>query len=92
MYVHLVEVATDLNPPEGYLVQARDGTEVSSAIIGTFLNRSVVEERAPTIPLNFKILRCRRSINSLQLEEPLDVRACQTSYHNHYPTSYSFLF
>ena len=84
-------MATDLNPPEGYLVQARDGTEVSSAIIGTFLNRSVVAERAPAIPLNFKILQCRKNINSSE-ELLLDVRTCQTSYHNHYPTSYSFLF
>ena len=74
MSVDLVEVANDLNPPEGYLVQARDGTEDSSEIIGTFLNRTVVRERNPSVPLNFKILRCKQSINVNGIGELLDVR------------------
>ena len=72
----LVEVANDLNAPEGYLVQARDGTEDSSEIIGTFLDRNTVQERNPTVPLNFKILQCRRSMNSTG--ELLDVRECSS--------------
>ena len=72
MFVDLVEVANDLNAPEGYLVQARDGTEDSSEIIGTFLDPTVVEERDSSIPRNFKILQCGRSMNSTG--ELLDVR------------------
>ena len=54
-----VEVANSLNPPEGFLVQARNGTEDSSEIIGTFLDPSVVSARRPNIPVNYKILQCR---------------------------------
>ena len=54
-----VEVANSLNPPEGFLVQARSGTEDSSEIIGTFLDPSVVGERNLNIPRNYKILKCR---------------------------------
>ena len=66
-----VEVANSLNPPEGFLVQARSGTEDSSEIIGTFLDPSVVRERNPTVPVNYKILQCRSYKDSAQ--GPLDV-------------------
>ena len=80
MFVDIVEVANDLNAPEGYLVQARDGTEDSSEIIGTFLDRSIVQERNPTIPRNFKILQCGRSMNSTG--ELLDVSRSSISWSN----------
>ena len=37
-----VEVANRLNAPEDFLVQARDGANVTSEIIGTFLHLDVV--------------------------------------------------
>ena len=54
-----VEVANSLNPPEGYLVQGRNGTEDDSEIVGTFLVPSIVSSRNPNIPVNYKILQCR---------------------------------
>ena len=60
----LVEVANTLNPPEGFLVQARSGPEDSSNIIGTFLDPSVVTARNPSIPVNYKILKCRSHQNA----------------------------
>ena len=59
-FVHLsVEVANTLNPPEGFLVQARSGLEDSSEIIGTFLDPSVVAMRDSSIPMNYRILKCQ---------------------------------
>lgn len=59
-----VEVANNLNAPEGFLVQARDGTEDTSAIIGTFLCPDIVRERNSDIPVNYKILQCNESQNN----------------------------
>lgn len=59
-----VEVANNLNAPEGFLVQARDGTEDTSAIIGTFLCPDIVQERNSDIPVNYKILQCNESQNN----------------------------
>ena len=56
----IVEVANDLNAPEGYLVQARYGNETASEIVGEFLGTSTVQQRSRTVPLNFKILQCRQ--------------------------------
>ena len=47
-------MATILNAPEGFLVQARNGTDPSSEIIGTFLDPSVVSARNPNIPVNYQ--------------------------------------
>ena len=78
VYSHSVEVANSLNPPEGFLVQARNGTEDSSEIIGTFLDPSVVSARNPTVPVNYKILQCRSHQDSD--EGPLDVSTKSTGY------------
>ena len=66
-------MATILNAPEGFLVQARNGTDPSSEIIGTFLDPSVVSARNPNIPVNYKILQCKNSINSMENGELFDV-------------------
>ena len=68
-----VEVANSLNAPEGFLVQARDGTEENSTIIGTFLHPDVVRERTGIQTVNYRILQCRSHINSEDQEELLDV-------------------
>ena len=65
--IHAVEVRTTLNSPEGYLVQARSGTDDSSEIIGTFLSRSTVIGRDQNALLNFKVLECNRSIDEEEL-------------------------
>ena len=57
-YSITVELANTLNDPEGFLIQARSGTNVSSEIIGTFFDPAVVRIRDPTIPINYKILNC----------------------------------
>ena len=38
----IVELANNLNDPEGFLIQARNGTEDTSEIVGTFLDPDVV--------------------------------------------------
>ena len=54
-------MANSLNPPEGFLVQGRSGTEDSSEIIGTFLDPSIVPSSHPTVStVNYKILQCQR--------------------------------
>ena len=68
-----VEVRTTLNAPEGYLVQARSGTDDSSEIIGTFLNRITVMDRNSDIPLNFKVLECNQSAADTESGGPLPV-------------------
>ena len=60
----IVEVANSLNAPEGFLVQARDGTEENSTIIGTFLHPDVVRERTGHQTVNDRILQCKSHINS----------------------------
>ena len=65
-----VELATNLNAAEGFLIQARNGTDDSSEIIGTFLDPSVVRMRDSVVPLNYKILSCNRSIFDM---DPLPV-------------------
>ena len=67
---HAVELANNLNDPEGFLIQARNGTDVSSEIIGTFLDPDDARMRNPTVPVNYKILSCNRSMES---ESPLPV-------------------
>ena len=59
-----VEVANSLHAPEGFLVQARNGTEENSTIIGTFLHPDVVRERTGTNEVNYRILQCKSHINS----------------------------
>ena len=68
-----VELANTLNDPEGYLIQARNGTDVSSEIIGTFLDPDVVRIRDPFIDINYKILNCNRSILNIESGDPLPV-------------------
>ena len=58
-----VELANTLNDPEGFLIQARNGTDNSSEIIGTFLDPTVVTARSPATQVNYKILSCNRSIS-----------------------------
>ena len=64
MYTCTVEVANSLNAPEGFLVQACDGANVTSKIIGTFLHPDVVRERTGTQTVNYRILQCKSHINS----------------------------
>ena len=45
--IDLVEVANNLNAPEGFLVQARDGTEDSSEIMGRFLTETQWKKEIP---------------------------------------------
>ena len=54
-------MANNLNAPEGFLVQARSGTNDSSEIIGTFLHPDDVRARTGATRVNYKILQCRRS-------------------------------
>ena len=68
-----VELATSLNDPEGFLIQARNGTDVSSEIVGTFLDPDVVRVRNPTMQINYKILRCNHSISDTESEAPIPV-------------------
>ena len=63
----------DLNDPEGFLIQARNGTEDTSEIIGTFLYPDVVRARDPNVPINYKILSCNRSISDMESPSPLPV-------------------
>ena len=58
-----VELANTLNDPEGFLIQARSGTDNSSEIIGTFLDPDIVRMRNPAAQVNYKILSCNRSIS-----------------------------
>ena len=60
-----VELATSLNDPEGFLIQARSGTDVSSEIIGTFLDPDIVRVRNPTVEINYKTLSCNGSMESM---------------------------
>ena len=64
--IHAVEVKTTLNAPEGYLVQARSGTDDSSEIIGTFLSYSTVIARNSSVLPNFKVLECSRSMSEIE--------------------------
>ena len=65
-FIFIVELANSLNDPEGFLIQARNGINISSEIIGTFLDPVVVRDiltvgdTAPQV--NYKILSCNRSI------------------------------
>ena len=68
-----VELANNLNDPEGFLIQARNGTEDTSEIIGTFLYPDVVRARDPNVPINYKILSCNRSISDMESQNPLPV-------------------
>ena len=58
-----VELANTLNDPEGFLIQARSGTDTSSEIIGTFLDPDDVRARSSAAEVNYKILSCNRSIS-----------------------------
>ena len=68
-----VELANTLNDPEGFLIQARNGTNVSSEIIGIFLDPLDVQMRNPLIESNYKILSCNRSSLDLESGDPLPV-------------------
>ena len=67
-----VELASTLNDPEGFLIQARNGTNISSEIIGTFLDPTVVRARNPA-EVNYKILSCNQSIFDMESSDPLPV-------------------
>ena len=71
-----VELANTLNDPEGFLIQARNGSNVSSEIIGTFLDPLDVRMRNPLIEINYKILSCNRSIYDIESGDPLLVSYC----------------
>ena len=68
-----VEVANNLNAPEGFLVQARNGTSDSSEIIGTFLDPDEVGDKTGATRVNYKILQCRRSEAENSTSPLLDV-------------------
>ena len=68
-----VELANTLNDPEGFLIQARNGTDVSSEIIGTFLDPLDVQMRSSLTGINYKILSCNRSILDIESGHPLPV-------------------
>ena len=65
---------SSINDPEGFLIQARNGTNISSEIMGTFLDPNVVRVRSSAAQVNYKILSCNRSMKSM--EPLLPVSAC----------------
>ena len=68
-------MANDLNAPEGFLVQARNGSDNSSAIVGTFLDPAEVRLKTEnSAAVNYKILQCRRSEAEDTTSQLLDVR------------------
>ena len=71
-----VELANTLNDPEGFLIQARSGTDTSSEIIGTFLDPAVVRAKNPSTEVNYKILSCNQSIFDMESNDPLPVSVC----------------
>ena len=77
-----VELANNLNDPEGFLIQARNGTEDTSEITGTFVDPDVVRARNPTVPINYKILSCNRSISDMESQSPLPVSGSYTTIQN----------
>ena len=66
-------MANNLNAPEGFLVQARNGASDSSEIIGTFLHPDEVRQRTGATKVNYKILQCRRSEAEKSTSPLLDV-------------------
>ena len=64
--MYAVELANSLNDPEGFLIQARNGTDTSSEIIGTFLDPTVVRARNPSALVNYKILSCNQRMDSME--------------------------
>jgi hypothetical protein len=72
-FLFIVELANNLNDPEGFLIQARNGTEVTSEIIGTFLDPDVVRVRSSAAQVNYKILSCNRSMESMEPLLPVSV-------------------
>jgi hypothetical protein len=72
-FLFVVELANNLNDPEGFLIQARNGTEVTSEIIGTFLDPDDVRTRSSATQVNYKILSCNRSMESMEPLLPVSV-------------------
>ena len=74
-----VELANTLNDLEGFLIQARNGTNISSEIIGTFLDPTVVRVRNPSADseVNYnKILSCNQSIFDVESNDSLPMSEC----------------
>jgi hypothetical protein len=73
LWCFTVELANNLNDPEGFLIQARNGTEVTSEIVGTFLDPDVARVRNSAAQINYKVLSCNRSMESMEPLLPVSV-------------------